>query len=49
MKSVCWLFGLVLDVISAIIIAWQERHRGFFKYAWYEFRARRRVIPYEES
>jgi hypothetical protein len=47
MKLVCWLLGVVLDVLSAIIIAWRERHRdGLLRHLWYEFRARRGIIPY---
>jgi hypothetical protein len=48
MKLMCWLLGTVFDILSAIIIAWRERHRGFIRYAWYEFRARRRIIPYDK-
>jgi hypothetical protein len=46
MKLVYWSLGMIFDLLSTIIIAWQERHQGFLRYAWYEFRARRGTIPY---
>jgi hypothetical protein len=49
MKFVCWFLSVLLDILSALIIAWQERRRGFWGYTWYEFRARRGIIPYNEG
>ncbi len=47
MRLVCWLLSFIFDAWSAVTIAWPERHvHGFFRYAWYEFRARQGKIPY---
>ncbi len=48
MRLVWWLLGWTLDIISAIIIAGRERRGGFFRHFWYELRARRGLIPYNE-
>lgn len=48
MRLVSWLFGMVCDVLSAIIIAGRSRRMGFFQHFWYELRARRGIIPYNE-